>query len=100
MNLTLAPIVSKLLILYINMECSIFLNVGTIHRSKNIWRVRVTIVLTAIHKSLIVCIVEQHVAVGTVKRAVSCKVCNVFVRLQNKRNFLTNLYDIFQIRIF
>jgi hypothetical protein len=81
-NLTLAPIVSKLLILYINMECSVLLNVGSIHRSKNIWRVRVTIVLTAIQKLLIVCIVEQHVAVRTVKRAVSFKACNVFVGLK------------------
>ena len=66
----MAPVGSKSFILYINVQYSILLMVGTIHRLKNIWRVRVTTVFIAIQKSFIICIAEQHVADRTVKPTV------------------------------
>jgi len=80
-NLTLASIGSNLFILYMNVQYSILLMVGNIHRSKNIWRVRVTTVFMAIQKSFIVCIAEQHVANRTVKPTVFMS--DVSVRVQN-----------------
>ena len=70
MNLTLAPIGSKLFILYITVQCIILLKVGTTQRSKNFWRVRVTTVFIAIQKSFIICISELHVDDRTVKLTV------------------------------
>jgi len=61
---------SKLFILYNTVHCIILFKVGTIHRSKNFWRVRVTTVFMVILKLFIFHIAEQHVADRAVKPTV------------------------------